>query len=244
MATLEDLIEMGTSMVQREPEVDIEEQEEYLDRIGVEDDSDGDTEDGTLHRAREVAQRMDQVRTPTALNTTDVMRAHDNMYGHPYEGTAYGSVLPQMQEFHQEYMEWSNGDHEPRPRRDTRWRNNRNGHERYRQYRNRTGGVVHDAIQRGQQRVLDTIIQDCDYLIHELLHDPDNRLPDNEYERNMIVEAMIDHYLEDMGDNMFIRHKVRVTNSPHSFDNTCVIQVEMPGGIVREMQLMLNMYGR
>lgn len=226
------IIDMARDLIQGEPVIDLEDQDEYLNRLGVPDDIDDEKESIDISNRNPIT-AIDHANTAAMV--------HDRNYGFvPGEGVIYGDPRSSTINMTQEYIQWSNGDNEVRPRR--RRLDSRIRRDIHPQHRAATSDYVHEAVKQGKLRIINTILGDVEHLLYTFLDEYSNDLPKGKRSICMLLESMVDHYLEDIGDDVIMRHQVRIRMTHDDFMPDCVIRVEMPNGLVREMSIPINFH--
>jgi hypothetical protein len=226
-----DIVDMARGILDPEPTENIEEQDEYLDRLGAIESEEPESlpeverpiidDSMTLANAYEATQRMDEMRREYILD----------FHPHGYDSQDYDSPTRPQQRT-QRAMRWSNGDQELRPHRDRHWR--RDDRNRDREFRREASRFIHEKVVETNTRIIDSILRDVEVLVLDMMDRIGGRLSER-----MIITA-VDHFLEDMGDNIFLRHHIRVSRRADTFGEWLEVHLEMPDGIARHMGVDLN----
>jgi len=135
-----------------------------------------------------------------------------------------------------EVISWSNGDREVRRRRPQRLSPH---HYIDPQLRRASSDYVHHQVLSTKRHIVEMIIHDCEIMVRQfvdIMRDERQSRRDSE----LTLVSAVNHYLEDIGDDILMRYDVRLHNR-YEIDNTVLtIDVEMPNGIASRYNIMLD----
>lgn len=217
------------------PEKDEPVDEEYLDRLGVESNDSGIS---IPDRSREDESPVTYGNIGGSARELHRARMSQHQFNDEYTNDISTSSIRQDFFDGDRYIAWSNGDREVKPRRN-RYKT-RNGYpERVKALRNVTDRTVHSALDRKQHHFLGELARECEELANEYIYDTGWPLTQKVVDT---ILAMVDHYLEDVGDFVTMRYWVDKYQSVGSFSPSIRLRMELPGGLTHTHEIPLDRY--